>query len=156
MRNLIIGLLSVLLLTGCEKFALVRQMNELCKKDAGVKIYNEVKLPRDRFDKFGNLIPLIPYGNGEEISISRRYFLGEYGEDYESKIIINGKTDGSLEGRSLNRYRVSIVRTKDNKIMGEKIDYGVTTGTIWYELWGGASCPSNNIDLRRSIFKPEN
>ena len=44
---------ALLLLTVCEKFALDRQMEELCKKGGGVKVYETVTLPPEMFDQWG-------------------------------------------------------------------------------------------------------
>ena len=52
------GWLAVaILLSGCEKFALDRQMEELCKKDGGVKVYETVTLPPEMFDQWGDPFP---------------------------------------------------------------------------------------------------
>lgn len=36
-------------LNGCEKYALDRQMRELCEKDGGTKVYETVILPKNIF-----------------------------------------------------------------------------------------------------------
>lgn len=58
MRRLIYLIASLMLvsLVGCEKYALDRQMAELCKKDGGLKVYETVTLPRSSFDPTGYLI----------------------------------------------------------------------------------------------------
>ena len=53
--NVLFVLLAAVAISGCEKYALDRQMEELCKKDGGVRIFEHVKLPANRFDEHGNL-----------------------------------------------------------------------------------------------------
>lgn len=52
MRKLIYAATAAILasLAGCEKYALDRQMAELCKKDGGLEVYETVTLPRSAFD----------------------------------------------------------------------------------------------------------
>lgn len=38
-----------------EKWLLDREVRELCAKDGGVKVYETVRLPSERFDKWGNV-----------------------------------------------------------------------------------------------------
>ena len=68
-------------LAGCEKYALDRQMEELCKKDAGLEVFETVTLPRSAFDPTGRVIrkyvndaskPLASYAivSGGEYSIN--------------------------------------------------------------------------------------
>ena len=47
----------IALISGCEKFELDRQMEELCKKDGGVRVYETVKLPPELFDQNGDPFP---------------------------------------------------------------------------------------------------
>ena len=48
----VISLAATLLLTlaGCERWALDRKMEELCRKDGGVKVYETVTLPPKEFE----------------------------------------------------------------------------------------------------------
>jgi len=55
LTNLTLGTVAMIfVLTGCEKFALDRQMEDLCKKDGGVKVYETVTLPASMFDQLGD------------------------------------------------------------------------------------------------------
>ncbi len=56
-RLVVVVTFAALALSGCEKFALDRQMEELCKKDGGVKIYETVTLPASMFDRLGDPFP---------------------------------------------------------------------------------------------------
>lgn len=46
-------------LGGCERWALDRQMEELCQKDGGIKLYETVTLPASDFSNIGQ--PLARY-----------------------------------------------------------------------------------------------
>ena len=64
----IILLIAALLLSGCEKARLDQQVKELCAKDGGIKVYETVKLPADRFDQWGMVKPYDPT-QGENVCI---------------------------------------------------------------------------------------
>ena len=51
--------ISLLIIAGCERWTLDRQMEEFCRKDGGVTLYNTVVLPSNEFSKDG--IPLARY-----------------------------------------------------------------------------------------------
>lgn len=50
---LVFAMIFGLLLAGCEKARLDAQVKELCAKDGGIKVYETVKLPADRFNQWG-------------------------------------------------------------------------------------------------------
>lgn len=49
------GLSGLLWLAVGEKWQADRQVRELCAKDGGVRVYETVRLPLSRFDKWGNV-----------------------------------------------------------------------------------------------------
>lgn len=51
--------IALLALVGCERWELDRQMEELCKRDGGVKVYETVTLPASEFSNVGQ--PLARY-----------------------------------------------------------------------------------------------
>lgn len=56
MRSLIAASTALLLslgLAGCERWELDRQMEELCRKDGGVKVYEAVTLSAGEFSNVG-------------------------------------------------------------------------------------------------------
>ena len=48
-------LFHLLLLLGCEQARVDAQMEELCKQDGGMKIYEKVVLPEDQFTEYGDV-----------------------------------------------------------------------------------------------------
>ncbi|WP_418647613.1 hypothetical protein ACNQFN_22385 [Thauera butanivorans] len=117
------------------------KVREMCAKDGGVKVYETVKLPADRFDQYGNVgIP------------NRRYArpTDDYFYELETEYLRSGDP-------SLVRHVGRIFRRSDNKILGESIRYGRGGGDLpgpWHP--SSFSCPeiSPATDkLESSIFQ---
>ncbi len=147
-------LVSTLILSGCEKYFLDRKMEELCKVDGGVKIYETVTLPPEMFDQWGGPFP----GWNDRSSKDR---LGqEYGYEYKSTQLKKGDVDGG-EG-ALRRIEVRIFRRSNGKLLGEGIFYGRTGGdSIVARLLGShpssKACPNaqSEGDVLRGVFIQE-
>jgi hypothetical protein len=142
---------ALLLLTGCEKFALDRQMEELCKKDGGVKVYETVTLPPEMFDQWGDPFPgwrkKVLQGKPEE----------RLGSEYRYVVeTVYLKQGDPLKGEGrLSRHITRIVRLSGNKLMGEAISYGRAGGDfIAYAHPTSKSCPviQSESDLIRGVF----
>lgn len=136
-----------LALAGCEKFALDRQMEELCKKDGGVKVYETVTLPPEMFDQWGDPFPGWRGRKPED----------RLGSDYRYVVARTYLKSGDPlkgEGR-LTRYSVTIQRNADGKLLGEAISYGRSGGDlIAYAHPTSKSCPAeqSESDLIRTVF----
>lgn len=110
-------LIVLALVTGCaEKYELDRKMEELCKKDGGVKIYETVKLPPEMFDKDGYPFPGWRNRLNKEDRLSEDYLY-----IHERKVLKDGDIFKG-EGR-LTRIDLKIIRKVDNKILAEHITY---------------------------------
>ena len=62
-------------LYGGEKAVLDRQVRELCAKDGGIKVYETVKLPAEKFNEWGRpsfTIPIMPHSR---LGKTDKYFL---------------------------------------------------------------------------------
>jgi hypothetical protein len=157
MRSLITPLVITTCLTlfGCgEKYALDKQMEELCKKDGGVKVFEQVKLPASRFDKEGTLLPETPYKEGVD------KYTSLLGKDYRYVVryetIKAGNSSYNAEGR-LERYIEEIYRLSDNKLLGSVVSYGRSGGDSrpMSFLGGHPSsnyCPKPSYNLIKSMF----
>jgi hypothetical protein len=139
---------AVLLASGCEKFELDRQMEELCKKDGGVKVYETVTLPESMFDQLGDPFPGWPKRSRED----------RLGSDYrfiEKTDFIKNGDPMKGEGR-LTRSSQKILRLIDGKLLGESATYSRAGGDfIAYAHPSSSSCPvykSANDTLIRSVF----
>ena len=153
MKNLLPILTAVvLLLTGCEKFALDRQMEELCAKDGGVKVYETVTLPPEMYDQWGDPFPgwrkKVLQGKPEE----------RLGSEYRYVVeTVYLKQGDPLKGEGrLDRTTTRIYRRADNKLLGEAVSYGRSGGDfIAYAHPTSKSCPTYKTDdewVIKSVF----
>jgi hypothetical protein len=139
-------------MSGCEKFVLDQQMEELCKEDGGVKIYETVSLPPEMFDQWGD-----PFPGWRERSLEDRL-----GPDYkyivETSYLKSGDPQRG-EGR-LDKTVTKIVRRSDHKLLGTAISYGRSGGDyIAYANPSSRSCPIYGDDKQwviKSVFVKRN
>jgi hypothetical protein len=144
-----IGWLAIAaLMPGCEKYALDRQMDELCKTDGGVKIYETVSLPPEMFDQWGD-----PFPGWRERPLESRL-----GPDYryivETTYLKSGDPQKG-EGR-LDKTVTKIVRRSDERVLGVAISYGRSGGDfIAYANPSSRTCPTYKDDEQwviKSVF----
>lgn len=141
-------LVTLMLLGGCEKLWLDKQMKELCAKDGGVKVYETVTLPPEMFDQHGDPFPGWR-ARKEEERFGSAY---RYANTYH---VINPGEPSKGEGRLL-KVETTITRVEDGKLLGVSMVYGRSGGD--FMLWMGhpshASCPQGltERDLIRSVF----
>ena len=121
-------------LCGCEKFALDRQMEDLCLKDGGVKVYETVALPSAMFDQWGDPFPGWR-GRPQELRL---------GGDYRYSVeVVYLKRGDPLKGEGrLERQSERIFRRSDGKLVGEAVSYGRSGGDfIVYAHPSSLHCP---------------
>ena len=160
MRRLIYLTASLMLvsLVGCEKYGLDRQMEELCKKDGGLKIYETVKLPRSAFDATGYLRrqdksdpsePLTTHSilSGGEFSITREITVIKAGDPF------TGDGAGFISQGRLERFYTVVMRTDNQKILGSAVSYGRAGGGFSLGHPDSKSCPAIGTNLPEAIFK---
>lgn len=137
-------------LSGCEKAALDRQVEELCKKDGGVEVYETVMLPPEMFDRLGDPFPGWP----------NRTQINRLGPDYRYLVedihLKRGDPIQLFSKGELIRRSEKITRVSDGKLMGQSIVYSRIGGEA--VLLGHPSsnrCPvfkSADEKLIRSVF----
>jgi hypothetical protein len=137
-------------LSGCEKYQLDQQVDALCKKDGGVRVYEKVALPPEMFDRWGDPFP----------GWRGRKLEDRLGPDYryitETTYLKRGDPIKVFSEGELRRYSEKIVRVSDDKLLGQSIVYGRTGGEMI--LLGHPSshrCPvlkSADATLIRSVF----
>jgi len=135
------------LISGCEKYALDRQMADLCKKDGGIKIYQTVVLPPESFDQWGDPFPGWRGRNTEE-RLGPLY-------RYEWKIIDIKRGDALKGEGELKRFEIRIYRRSDGKLLGEGVSFGRSGGDlIAFAHPTSRSCPErqSESDLIRGVF----
>ena len=157
MRHMIVLSLAVILLpalSGCERYALDRQMEELCKKDGGLRVYEQVTLPVRYFTASGGLTlgPLMAQSSDTDFQR-----VGE--DDYRiltqrTYLVGNRMTNLQSGNGVLTRTKVTVVRWGDKFLMGEQIWYarGGGDGFTFGFQPSGKSCPFFAHDLAQLVF----
>jgi hypothetical protein len=143
--GLLLAIVGMLLATfGCEreKDRLDAQALNLCQQDGGVRVYEAVKLPADRFDKFGGVS--IP--NKDKLRPEDDYFY-----EWDVKYLKTGNPE-------LIRSQHRVIRRKDGKVLGESVRYIRRGGDLlgpWHE--SSFSCPEvgEQRGLERNVFQKE-
>ena len=140
---------SMLLLSGCEKYKLDRQMEALCKKDGGVRVHETVELPKNQFNDLGS-----PFS--KEYAQAKRQE-DRLGSDYRFVTKRQVLKDGdALKGQGeLRRVIEQIFRRSDNKLLGDLITYHRSGGDfIAFPHPTSDSCPrqQNTMTLIKSVF----
>jgi hypothetical protein len=123
-------------LFGGEKMFLDYKVKRLCAKDGGVKVYETVKLPPEKFNQWGQVNFYRP-DQGENA----------LGSDYvfkqETHLYRKGK-DYSFEA-TMGRWYYAVIRRSDKKVLAETVIYGRGGGDLpgpWHP--SSFSCPENN------------
>lgn len=140
----VILIASWLLLAGCEKARLDQQVRELCAKDGGVKVYETVKVPAEKIDKWG-MVAFYKPTQGEN-ALGPEYIYKE-----ETTYYRRGNPD-------LFRMHTQVLRRADGKILGESVFYKRGGGDL-PGPWEGSSfmCPELSVanDVLRQVFIKE-
>lgn len=147
-------LLAVIPIAGCERYALDRQMEELCKKDGGVKVYETVTLPASEFSNLGQ--PLAKYG---QQPYSVEHSLGPDYRYVEKRTFLVGAQANPRKGEGqLMRWYHAIYRRSDDRLLGESVWYhrGGGDGFTFGFQPSGKSCPRFDRDLAQSVFTKGN
>ncbi len=126
------------------------EVNRLCAKDGGVKVYETVKLPVEKFDKYDQINFYRPTQKENALGPDYRYI---YKREY-----LRGTTTGYPVPEKLIVVRtdIRIHRQSDGKLLGE---------TVFYERGGGdlpgpwppssflCPTPSKDNDLIHQVFE---
>ncbi len=124
-----------------EKWLADRQVRELCAKDGGVKVYETVRLPAEKFNQWGQVNFYRP--NQGENALGREYV-------FKRKTIYlkHGNPD-------LFRLHTQVIRSSDGKLLGESVFYKRGGGDL-PGPWHGSNfmCPELGVqaDVLRQVF----
>jgi hypothetical protein len=135
--------------SGCERWRLDRQMESLCQKDGGIKVYETVTLPASEFGptgepRFSRRVP----GTAREDILGPEY---RYGSNRE---ILVGDAQPKHGTGQLVRLHWTIHRRSDNKLLGEQTEYRRSGGDLFTFGFqpGNASCPRFERDVEQLVF----
>lgn len=115
-------------------------VNRMCREDGGVKVYETVKLPAERFDKWGN----VQLPEESRAKATDNFY-------YRTETTYLRHDDPKLV-----RMRTQVIRRSDGKVMGEVIRYGRGGGDLpgpWHP--SSYTCPDLTLKpyLEPSIFQ---
>jgi hypothetical protein len=135
-------LIALISLSGCEKARLDEELRRLCAIDGGVKVFETVILPAEKFNKYGaiNIPPK------EMAPAKEEYF-------YEQKVTYFAKGNPELW-----RTHYRIVRRNDGKVLGESVSYIRRGGDIpgpWQASSVICPDPHSRKSLEQLVFKSE-
>jgi len=124
---------------GGRKYYYDWQVEKLCAKDGGVKVYETVRLPAERFDKYGNVhIPDKKDAKPED----------EYYYVSETKYLREGSP-------KVIRMHTQIIRRNDGNVIGESVRYGRGGGDLpgpWHPSSFTCPSPTEKPYLEPSVF----
>jgi hypothetical protein len=137
MKTKFLALCLLPLATACSsgpiaKAVLDDEVRRLCAIDGGIKVYETVKLPADRFDKYGKPNFRIP---------NKAYLRPP--DEYFYTLDISYYRQGNPE---ISKDHFQLIRRSDGKVLGEAIYYGRGGGDApgpWHD--SSFHCP----DLRK-------
>ena len=118
------------------------QVREMCAKDGGIKIYETVRLPPDKFNEWGQVNFYKPT-QGENGLGSEYVFIQQ--STYYAR--------GNLE---VWRTRIEVIRRLDRRILGESSSYSRRGGDIpgpWHESSYGCPEERGDVPLLMKIFQ---
>ena len=126
-----------------EKDRLDEEVRQLCAKDGGIKVYEQVTMPPEMFDKFGVII--LPDATDTQ-PLGSQFVLEE-----ETKFYRTGSP-------SLRREHAKIIRNSDRRVLGEFTSYHRVGGDLigpWHD--STFACPPDigTASLKRSVFQVE-
>ena len=151
-RALSLTFLCTLLVSGCEKYALDRRMEALCKEDGGVVVYEAVRLPASEFGRDGT--PLARYWFDRSV-VDKSKRLGpdyRYVRRFET---IKAGDPMKGEGR-LTRYVEEVFRERDGRLLARSVQYGRSGGDlVVLEHFSTAGCPSPAVPFLTAVFLKE-
>lgn len=143
----------VLVLVGCatpSQISADAEINQLCVIDGGVKVYETVRLPSERFNQWGQIDFYDPTGG--ENSLGESYVFKR-----ERRWI---KKSESESGVTMLRTYMAVYRKADGKLLGESVRYGRGGGDLpgpWHP--SNYSCPPvsevGDIAFLRKLFVAE-
>ncbi|MBK7492486.1 MAG: hypothetical protein IPI17_11185 [Nitrosomonas sp.] len=122
-----------------EKDRLDREVKRLCAIDGGIKVYETVKLPAERFDQYG------------QIRVPAKW-LAEPGDEYYYESFTYYLKQGN-PGMYQSHYK--LYRVADSKLLGELIRYSRRGGDIpgpWHPSSFGCPKETGFNDLEKQIF----
>jgi hypothetical protein len=135
-----------LALSGCESYALDREMAELCNKDGGKQIYETVTLTPAEYEAINKYVMTAK---------SREEYFGPDYRVVDNREYIKGKDNDPAKGRGrLLRSHAAIYRRSDDRLLGEQVQYIRSGGDgFTFGLHHSSNvCPRFDRDVDKLVF----
>ncbi|MDR1163087.1 MAG: hypothetical protein LBM17_04520, partial [Candidatus Accumulibacter sp.] len=114
------------------------KIDHLCAVDGGIRVYKTVKLPMNRFDKWGN----VNVHSEEYAKPTDEYFYRATGKHYQTG------------NPAIIRSVTQMIRRADGNLLGESIRYRREGGNFALWIPTSYSCPPiKGLNLETAIFK---
>lgn len=129
-------------------------VREMCAKDGGIKIYEQAKLPKSRFQ--GNLI-LFPNRNGRGAGLPPSRDQRRPEDDYYYFLEQTWLVPEESFRPAVYRLYAKLIRAKDEKVLGEAVTYSRVGGDPigpWHPSSFGCEQPGDLTDVIRRVFVP--
>lgn len=126
--SILVCVLAAIALAGCgSKYAADKEMQALCAKDGGMKVYERVVLPASEFSRW----------------VEQTEFLK--------------RSDTLKGEVQMTRGIQQVYRRSDGKLLGESVEYGRSGGDPFISLLPGlhpssSSCPAEQASLIQTRF----
>lgn len=129
-----------------NKWRADRLVDELCAKDGGIKVYETVYLPKDRFNRWGQFNVL-----GKDVKENN----DEYYRVLETQDIVGNHNSSEVSELTVYRIHLSVYREDDDKLLGEGVGYTRRGGDPISPFHPSSySCPESiGSTLAKKIFK---
>jgi len=146
-----IALIVLVLLPGCgAKYAADKELQVLCEKDGGIKVYETVTLPKSQFDETG--MPRGKNWNGIDMpsKLDPDYYQSSWTEILKKGDPLKGEVQ-------MSKYLTNIRRQSDRKLLAVSIKYGRTGGDSYFSLLlgghpSGKLCPDSTKNIIETVF----
>jgi len=142
-----IALVLLLSMMGCttpSQWIADAQVDELCAKDGGIKVYETVTLPKERFNEWGQFV----VHDEKYAKPTDEYYRVEKITD-----IKGSHNSGQMGDLIIYRNHWKIYRRIDHKLLGESIRYARMKGDIFIvDAPSGYTCPEKGTSIESQIF----
>ena len=132
--------------SGCERYALDRKMEELCKQDGGVKVYETVTLSSEEYTRI--------FGYAINTKSKEDYYGPDYRYVLTQNVLIGKEADPEKGQGRLTRWYSAIYRRADGRLLGESVSYGRSGGDGFTFGFHPSvnSCPRLSRGLDQMVF----
>lgn len=122
-----------------EKDRLDREVKRLCAIDGGIKVYETVELPAEKFDQYG------------QIRVPAKW-LAKSEDEYYYELSTHYLRKGNPE---LRQYHFKVYQRFSGGLLGETISYSRVGGDMpgpWHHTWFRCPKDADIVDLNKQIF----